>query len=189
MRVSSLPSKTVCFIQSVLALAYFVSILGAERLPVRIYTPVEGLRGIAVHRIVPDSKGFLWFCTNEGVSRFDGFEFVNYGTSDGLPEPNTNDLLETADGVYWLATDGGLCRFLNAGKSQSAKSESAFEVFFPPGGDMAARVNALKVDRSGRAIWVGTEAGLYRLECTKLEHGSGDPHFRFQQVPLPPVHP
>src|SRR6516162_3725644 len=148
MRVSSLPSKTVLFIQSVLALASLVGIVGAQRLPVRIYTPLEGLPGIAVHRIVLDSKSFLWFCTNEGISRYDGFEFVNYGTPDGLPEPNTNDLLETADGVYWVGTDGGLCRFLNAGNSQSPKSESAFEVFLPPGGQAAAKVNVLVEDRS-----------------------------------------
>jgi ligand-binding sensor domain-containing protein/signal transduction histidine kinase len=189
MRLSSLPSKTVCFIQSVLALASFVGIVGAQRLPVRIYTPLEGLPGIAVHRIVHDSKGFLWFCTNEGISRFDGFDFVNYGTPDGLPEPNTNDLLETADGVYWVGTDGGLCRFLNAGKNQSAKSESAFEVFLPPGGEAAVKVNVLVEDRSRRAIWVGTEAGLYRLNCLKPERGSGDADCRFQQIPLLPIHP
>ena len=78
---------------------------------------------IAVHRIVLDSKGFLWFCTNEGISRFDGFEFVNYGTRHGLPEPNANDLLETADGVYWVGTDGGLCRFANTPKRRSDKME------------------------------------------------------------------
>ena len=115
--------KSFRCIQSLLALASFAGILGAERLPVRIYSPVEGLPGIAVHRIVLDSKGFLWSCTNEGISRFDGFEFVNYGTRHGLPEPNANDLLETADGVYWVGTDGGLCRFANTPKRRSDKME------------------------------------------------------------------
>jgi hypothetical protein len=33
----------------------------------------------------PDSRGFLWFCTNEGLSRFDGYGFTNYSTDQGLP--------------------------------------------------------------------------------------------------------
>src|SRR5229473_2041767 len=65
------------------------AILPAERLPVRNYTSLDGLPGISVHRIVPDSKGFLWFCTNEGVSRFDGYGFVNYGRANGLSDPIT----------------------------------------------------------------------------------------------------
>ena len=50
-------------------------------------------------------------------------------------------------------------------------------------------MNVLVEDRSRRAIWVGTEAGLYRLNCLKPERGSGDADCRFQQIPLLPIHP
>jgi hypothetical protein len=39
--------------------------------------------------------GFLWFCTGEGLSRFDGYRFTNYTTDQGLPAAAVNDLLET----------------------------------------------------------------------------------------------
>lgn len=38
----------------------------AERLPVRLYTTADGLAQNAVNRIARDSRGFLWFCTDEG---------------------------------------------------------------------------------------------------------------------------
>src|SRR5687767_11895056 len=84
----------------------------AERLPIKSYTTADGLARDNVRRIVQDSRGYLWFCTTEGVSRFDGYKFTNYGKESGLPARQVNDLLETRDGVYWVATDEGLCRFI-----------------------------------------------------------------------------
>jgi ligand-binding sensor domain-containing protein len=34
-----------------------------------------------INKIVADSRGFIWFCTAEGLSRFDGYRFVNFGVA------------------------------------------------------------------------------------------------------------
>src|SRR6266480_5191037 len=83
----------------------------AERLPLKAYTTTDGLAHNVINKIVRDSRGFLWFCTADGLSRFDGYEFRNYGTNEGLPHPVVNDLLETRAGEYWIATNGGLVHF------------------------------------------------------------------------------
>ena len=46
----------------------------AEQLPIRTYTTADGLPRDRVYKIVPDPRGFLWFCTYDGLSRFDGYE-------------------------------------------------------------------------------------------------------------------
>ncbi|MBV9765642.1 MAG: hypothetical protein JOZ48_12425, partial [Acidobacteriaceae bacterium] len=92
-----------------------VSALPGARLPVRLYTTDDGLPSNRVNRIVQDSRGFLWFCTREGISRFDGYQFKNFGRDDGLPRADT-DLLETRNGDYWVATADGVARF-NPGPS------------------------------------------------------------------------
>jgi ligand-binding sensor domain-containing protein len=79
----------------------------AEHLPIKTYTTADGLAHNVVNRVVRDSRGFLWFCTREGLSRFDGYGFTNYGIEQGLPSAIVNDLLETREGVYWVATAGG----------------------------------------------------------------------------------
>ena len=79
----------------------------AEQLPARTYTTADGLPRDLITRIVRDSHGFLWFCTGDGLSRFNGYEFTTYGVEHGLPHPFINDLLETRRGVYWVATNGG----------------------------------------------------------------------------------
>src|SRR5437660_12593292 len=83
----------------------------AERLPLKAYTVADGLPNNVINKIVRDSRGFLWFCTSEGLSRFDGYSFTNYGVDQGLPHTTVNDFLETRSGELWIATDGGVVLF------------------------------------------------------------------------------
>src|SRR6187549_1172128 len=99
--------------------------LRAERLPLKPYATADGLAHNDVHRIVRDSRGFLWFCTAGGLSQFDGYTFRNFGTEHGLPHSSVNDLLETRGGEYWLATDGGLVRFDPKGRPDRLVSQDA----------------------------------------------------------------
>jgi hypothetical protein len=141
-------SRAACLILCLAALR-------AEQLPVRIYTTADGLAGNTIDRIVTDSHGFLWFCTREGLSRFDGYQFYNFGVVQGLPG-GANDLLEAADGDYWIATRNGLARF------HPASPQPRFEILLPR--DPKARVVfALAADPAG-GMWVGTQGGLYHLD-------------------------
>src|SRR5260370_33606105 len=56
-----------------LLLLGFVSVVRAERLPLKTYTTADGLAHEHVRRIVRDSRGFLWFCTRDGLSRCDAY--------------------------------------------------------------------------------------------------------------------
>jgi len=82
----------------------------AEHLPVKTYTVADGLLRDNVYKIRQDSRGFLWFCTSDGISRFDGYAFTNFTTDIGLPDRHVNDFLETHSGTIWIATDAGLVR-------------------------------------------------------------------------------
>src|SRR5260370_40946362 len=82
-----------------------------ERLPLKSYTVADGLSNNVINKIVRDSRGFLWFCTHEGLSRFDGYSFTNYGVDMGLPHSIVNDFLETRSGELWVGTKAGLVLF------------------------------------------------------------------------------
>ena len=148
----------------------------AERPPFKSYTTAEGLAHDSVNKIYRDSRGFLWFCTAEGLSRFDGYKFKNYGQDQGLPHRNINDFLEAKDGTYFVATTAGLAIFNPNGKAypwnvlkQTLEQNSAeppmFQTILPEAGVLRQRNNILSLaqDRSGR-IWAGTESGLFRIE-------------------------
>src|ERR1051326_3642217 len=103
MRAPTLKSLICCLVVSLLlgpALLRSGRVLG-EQLPLKIYTTADGLARDQINRIVRDSHGFLWFATEEGLSRFDGYKFTNYTTDQGLPHRTVNDILETRGGAYW----------------------------------------------------------------------------------------
>jgi ligand-binding sensor domain-containing protein len=90
----------------------------AEQLPIKTYTIAEGLARDSIGCIVQDSHGFMWFCTPDGLSRFDGYGFANYGPEQGLPNRPVTGLVETRDGLYWLGAGDGLYLFNPRGSGQ-----------------------------------------------------------------------
>jgi len=137
---------------------YALCVLHATRLPIRTYTTADGLARDHILCIAQDSHGFLWFCTAEGLSRFDGYRFTNYTTAQGLPDNEIEDFLETRAGVYWVATAGGLCRFEPAGAAPSR-----FHCYAMTGAGGLPAPLVLYEDRAG-AVWAGGAGGVFRLD-------------------------
>jgi ligand-binding sensor domain-containing protein len=154
-----------------LALAAPLPVHG-ELLPVRAWSTLDGLPHDRVKRIREDDLGFLWFCTTEGLSRFDGREFVSYGIADGLPVPSTNDLL-TASGGAWVATNGGGVAFFDPAAPRPLFRPVAVGV------DGGSRVNVLHLDRMGN-LWAGTDGGLFRMDRGRTWRGDA----ASERVPL-----
>ena len=132
-----------------------IPLLGTPPPSFRIFTTQDGLVRNWVTKIHRDSQGYLWFCTVEGVSLFDGYQFTNFSTADGLPSRLVLDMLETTNGDLWFATEAGLAKF-----HRNHKNNRAFDTFRI--GD-SAESNIVEVLYQGYdgTIWCGTSAGLY----------------------------
>jgi len=127
----------------------------------------EGLAQGSVMAIAQDVQGFMWFGTEDGLDRFDGYElkhFINKRSVMGtLPNNWVAALVRDAAGRLWVGSDGGGVVRYDAESGQ----------FQPPAGDSGqslvdsnARVRALYVDRRGR-IWAGTRSsGVNLLDMT-----------------------
>jgi ligand-binding sensor domain-containing protein len=64
----------------------------------------DGLVQSQVNTILEDSRGFVWFGTFGGVSRWDGSEFHNFQTQDGLAALDIRTIYETQDGAILIGT-------------------------------------------------------------------------------------
>lgn len=159
LRPSSVDALVRCILIALLTAILTVA-AGAEIFPTRSYTVADGLVRDAVRRIRQDSRGFMWFCADEGISRFDGYAMTNFTVADGLPGRVVNDFLETRDGSVYIATSGGLAR-LNPFGSRGSASEPLFTIIIPENPEALA-VRTLFQDSRDR-IWAGTSDGLYEL--------------------------
>jgi ligand-binding sensor domain-containing protein len=91
-----------------------------QRLSFRHYDIRDGLAHNRVGCIHQDRKGYIWFGTWEGLSRFDGYRFTNYGMRDGLSNPLINAIAEDHQGHLWVATNvGGVARLIDDPKESS----------------------------------------------------------------------
>lgn len=79
----------------------------------RKYTTLDGLSQNDVQCIYQDSKGFIWLATNDGLNRFDGYEFKVYGyQSNGLTSNLIVCIDEDSHGNLWIGTaDRGVFLF------------------------------------------------------------------------------
>jgi len=80
------------------------------------YNSKNGIGHDNVRQIVADSSGFIWMATWDGLTRYDGTDFVNYfhdpADSTTIPYFSVQFVVIDASDNLWIATDNGvLCLF------------------------------------------------------------------------------
>ena len=74
----------------------------------------EGLPSLAVYDTHQDSKGYMWFATDAGVCRFNGYDFELYDQSKGLTDNLVLKIAEDSKGRIWFGTfNRKLCYYEN----------------------------------------------------------------------------
>jgi ligand-binding sensor domain-containing protein len=93
---------------------FFNSNAISQTFPYYHYTTKNGLVNANVYYILQDKLGYIWFATNNGISRFDGKTFQNFYESDGL---NSNSFTGIAMGedstLYFANFEKGINAYKN----------------------------------------------------------------------------
>ncbi|GAB3044842.1 two-component regulator propeller domain-containing protein [Spirosoma pulveris] len=126
-------------------------------------TVKDGLSDNRIWSMLQDRKGYLWFGTLDGLSKYDGYSVITYKyrphDSTSISHNIIFKIWEDAQGLIWTGTaESGLCKFDPATEQ--------FTTYRPPPpidqADPALRaVSAINEDQEGR-IWVGTYGGELR---------------------------
>jgi PAS domain S-box-containing protein len=119
--------------------------------------PDNGLVGI--NCVLQDRKGFIWFCTQEGVNKYDGYNFTIYKHEPEQPNSLSDNwvssLYEDSSGFLWIGTQtGGLNRF--------DRLTEQFTHYIHEPNDLNSlsdnRISTIYEDASG-VLWIGTDGG------------------------------
>ncbi len=100
----------------------FATLCHAESYTFHRYTQAEGLRNLNIATIFEDRQGFLWVGTQNGVYRYDGSHFDEFGLDTGLPTRSVSALQEDREGDLWVGLDNAL-GFLKDGSFHVVKYE------------------------------------------------------------------
>lgn len=125
-----------------------------DRIPVE-----QGLSNSFVQCIIQDKRGYMWFGTQEGLNKYDGYKFTVY--ESGVSDSNTisnNDIraiCQDRSGDLWIGTDGGLNRFDPAMERFTRYSHD------PHRPTSLGSNTVLSIIEDGDGIlWIGTDNGL-----------------------------
>ncbi len=123
----------------------------------------DGLSQSVVSAIAQDERGFLWFGTQDGLNRFDGYEFriFRHDTEDpsSLIDNLVTALAVDHNGTLWVGTNGGLDRYDPLTENFTHYLNDPLEA-----NSLSANpISDLAVDTAGN-LWVGTGLGLNRLD-------------------------
>ena len=97
----------------VLSVFFSISISASER-TFFSFTPANFSKQLSqktVRQVYQDSTGYLWFVTQEGLSRYDGYQLLKFvhdpRDPDSISSDNVRSILEDNQKRLWIATDGG----------------------------------------------------------------------------------
>jgi PAS domain S-box-containing protein len=162
MKNTSLPKLSLSslryFMLSGMLLCFFPYATEAQTQDIRFkhLTTNDGLSNSWVHTILQDKYGFIWIGTDDGLNRYDGYDFRvyknNFRDKYSISSSNVMAMLEDSRGELWIGTRQGLDlydrkneRFIRYPQFSSKEILSVIE------------------DRE-RNLWIGTTINLYRLD-------------------------
>jgi len=160
----------------------------------------QGLSQSTVFCILQDRQGFMWFGTEDGLNKYDGYNFTIYRhdalDSSSLLGNSVFSIYEDHTGTLWIGTDNGLNRFDRDPDSPSTrfngKSGQFIHIVNDPKNPHSLSgnlVSSIYEDHTG-TLWIGTSNGLNRFDrpdsSLKEPNGKSGQFTRFANDPNNP---
>lgn len=126
----------------------------------------DGLSQSTVYSIMEDKQGFMWFATEDGLNKYDGYQFTvfknNSFEQNSLSENTVYSIDEGAPGILWISTwSSGLNKY-------DVQTDKFTRYVNDPNDSTTLSSNniySVVADLDG-FIWVATEKGLNRLDTS-----------------------
>ena len=129
-----------------------------ENINFKNITIEDGLSQGTVETILQDSKGYIWFGTNDGLNRYNGYDFKVYRNEKDNPNSIINnyiiDLKEDLKGNIWVGTSSGVSKI-----SSESEKITNYSNTDDSGGLSHYNVGDILILHDGKVL-IGTSDGL-----------------------------
>lgn len=123
-----------------------------------VWTQQQGLPQDAIHAIAQTTDGYLWLGTDEGLARFDGYDFVVFRKeTGGLPSNSITSLAAAKDGSLWIGTPNGVSHYWN----------QQFRTYTRSDGMVGDSVLSMMLDHA-QNLWVVSAGSVSRFDGKKF---------------------
>lgn len=130
----------------------------------RNYSVREGLPSSEVYSMLQDQQGYLWFTTDMGVSRFDGYRFQNFNTNHGLADNTIFGVHQDQKSRIWFTSFSGKLTYYSDGRMNALPCNKKLAELLS-----GTFMTSIYVDEHD-TIWAGTK----RSFIVKIAPGWGD---------------
>lgn len=154
-------NKNIFFVFCFLIATSFTFKSNAQSIPFNRLTTDDGLSNNYIYDLLQDQFGFLWFATDDGLNRFDGYQFKVFrnkaDNKNSLSDNSVWTITEDRFGKIWMGTKNGfvdcydpvLDKFTHFQIKSDITKENPITIIFIDSKD---------------SIWIGTyRSGVYKL--------------------------
>jgi signal transduction histidine kinase/ligand-binding sensor domain-containing protein len=137
-----------------------------------------GLSQTRVGWVAQDKVGFMWFGTQYGLNRYDGYKSKVFKHEPGRPESLSCAYVRTLfvdrAGTVWVGCDRFLDRF-----DPATETFKHYRIYADISNELPAPIDRIRDDHEG-VLWLATAKGLYRFDptsgrSTRYSHNPDDP--------------
>lgn len=142
----------VCFLGFI---HFFIFISASAQIVIQRNLNIEdGLVYSQVLSTYQDSKGYMWFGTSNGISRWDGIKFKNFYTSNKVSFDNVKMITEINDNDLFIATGSGPLILKDGNFSKPKNCPKSLET----------SINQLIKLKDGTIFLAAEDSGLWKYE-------------------------
>lgn len=176
-----LPRKKSCFSILFVCLIFLATKIHAQDYKFSHISVADGLSQAVVNCMIQDEKGFMWFGTQEGLNRYDGYNFKIFKRDPEETNSLSNNFIyalkQDKKGMIWIGTNGGglnsfdpiterFSHFTNDPKNPNSISNDV--------------VRIIHEDKNGK-LWIGTDGGMNEFDPSngkfiRYQNKSTDPN-------------
>ncbi|XZF14936.1 histidine kinase [Chitinophagaceae bacterium MMS25-I14] len=129
----------------------------AQKYSVIHYDKSNGFPGSYGYQMYQDRHGYIWISTENGLARFNGYEFKLFTTKDGLPDNEVFGMKEDARGRLWFIPFANAVGYIENEKVHSTENDPLLKKLH-----FKARPRSLEFDKDGN-MFIMERNLIYRV--------------------------